>query len=457
MMRRGILALAAALYCSAANAQTQIDVPIAQARVIMAQAAVGGDPALAVQIANAILAQNPDDRDALVVLAVASPRLGDPKAGRVAGARAWHLSETPAQRYEAARVTALAAANAEELTRATFWLRLALISAPDEAERTRTINDARAVTRRNPWSTQLSFSLVPSNNVNGGAEDDQSAAPGNPTGTLSEDAIALEGWRASLGFTTQYRLQETAKSRTVASLQYQAARVWITEDTSVPNEAFDNSTVQLSLRHDRVLENGTLGLTFSRGLVEYRDLDLSARSTEELTYDIWRIGVDRRFPVGERTNLSLSYGRELLDYEAAGIGEVNRNTIGASLTYGLEGGDRITGSVSFTDSVGDLDNYTSQDQSLRVLYSWSEPIGPVTLTAGGGFKWADYPDYRVLFPVTGGRQDKTVFAEANIGFPEVSFAGFTPGLRVDLSKVDSNVSRFDRTTFSVGFTISSQF
>jgi len=59
--------------------------------------------------------------------------------------------------------------------------------------------------------------------------------------------------------------------------------------------------------------------------------------------------------------------------------------------------------------------------------------------------------------VTGGRQDTMVFANADIGFPDISYAGFTPGLRIDVSRTDSNVSRFDRTTVSAGLTISSQF
>ncbi|MEL7180349.1 MAG: hypothetical protein AAFN63_10995, partial [Pseudomonadota bacterium] len=70
---------------------------------------------------------------------------------------------------------------------------------------------------------------------------------------------------------------------------------------------------------------------------------------------------------------------------------------------------------------------------------------------------SEYPDYRIPFPVPGGREDKTIFLNANIGFPNVSYAGFTPGLRIDASQTDSNVSRFDRETLSVGLTISSQF
>jgi len=354
-------------------------------------------------------------------------------------------------------VTALAAANAEEFTRASFWLRLALINAPNDAERERTLNDGRSVARQNPWSTQLTFSLVPSDNVNGGAENELSSAPGNPTGVLSADAIALSGWRGSLGLATQYRLQESPQSRTFIGLQAEVGRVWITEDSVVPDEAFNNSSVTVSLRHDRVLGQGTISGNLSYGVVDYRDLDLSAETTEAQRYEIWRLSLDRRLPLTEQTALGLSYSRELLSYEAEGIGEINRNTLGASLTYALQNNDQITGSFTYTDSVGDSVNYNSHDKTLRMSYRWAEPIGPITLSVGGGMKWADYPDYRILFPVTGGRQDETVFADANIGFPNVSFAGFTPRLRVDVSKVNSNVSRFDRTTSSIGFTISSQF
>jgi hypothetical protein len=45
----------------------------------------------------------------------------------------------------------------------------------------------------------------------------------------------------------------------------------------------------------------------------------------------------------------------------------------------------------------------------------------------------------------------------NIGFPEVTYAGFSPGLRIDASRTRSNVSRYDRTTFSAGLTVSSSF
>ena len=147
-----------ALCGSSALAQDRVDVPLDQASAVAAQALVNGDAALALQIAETVVAARPDDRSAHVVIAAAAPRLGDPAKGRRAGARAWALSRGDAQKYEAARLTALAAANEQRFTLSTFWLRRALTVAPDEAARTQTLSDARIVRQRNPWSTQLSFS-----------------------------------------------------------------------------------------------------------------------------------------------------------------------------------------------------------------------------------------------------------------------------------------------------------
>ena len=449
-----------------AVAQEDVVLTLDTARQIMVRAAQGDNPQLALAIAEEILAQNPDDRSALIVVGVAAPLLGDAARGQRAAQRAWWLSETPAQRYEAARVAALAANSAERYGLAGLWLRVALISAPDEASRSQTLRDAATVSQRNPWSVQVTGSLFPSNNVNGGADSDISSAPGNPTGTLSDDAIALSGWRGSFGLSFGYRLTESEKQRTVLGGQFNISRVLITEETPVPDAAFDSQSREISLRHDRALENGTISFSGALGSVDYTDTDrvttggsgspfVYVTSTER--YSFGRVGLERRLPLSDTAIVSLSYARELLRYENIAIGEINRNRLGASILQGLPSGDRLNLSYSLTDSVGDNTNYTSRENTVRLVYAWSEPIGPVSLSVGGGFLWADYPDYRLLSSVTGGRQDRTKFLEANIGFPGVSFAGFTPGLRIDLSRTDSNVSRFDRNTASVGFTISSQF
>lgn len=451
-------AVAVAVWATATTAQDTINVPIDRAGAIATQALIAGDTAFAVQLAEAVLAQNPDDRAALLVVASGAPRLGNPDRGYQAGVRAWRLSEPGTQRYEAARLTALAANAQERFTAATFWLRLALISAPNETARDQTVRDARVVAQRNPWSTQLSFSLAPSKNVNGGSETETSSAPGNPTGTLSEDALRLEGVRGSLGITTSYRFQQNAQSQSRIGISLQSGRVRITEETQVPDESFDTSSARLFLRHDRVVGEGRLSLGLSYGTYTYRDLtDLEEQTTVGESYDVLGASVDYSVPLTESLSLQLGLNRENLAYSQRGIGEVDRLRSTASLAYVTEAGNRVSATYSVTDSDGDSPNYTSVAKSFSTDFRWAEPVFGVTVSNGVGFRWSDYPDYRLIAPVDGGRQDETVFAYLSLGFPEFEFAGFVPGVRFDRTQTDSNVSRFDQSGSTTSFTITSSF
>lgn len=450
-----ICAVALWLWAGAADAQDTVDLSIDQAGAVATQALLAGDVQFAYTIAEAILAELPDNRQALLVMAAAAPQLGDPARGRAAGRRAFRLSETDIQRYEAARLTALAAVAGQQFTLASFWLRRALNNAPNSDERTRTLIDARNVSRRNPISFQLTASLVPSSNINGGAEDEESTAPGNPTGTLSADSLALEGWRASLGFGARYRLHQTEKSRSAVGVTYQMGRARITEETTVPDEAFDTSYYGLSVHHDWALKMGVINLEGSIATYEYRDLDLGAGTTSYDKYDIRRLGLTRQIPLSAPLTLTLSGNQEWLTYSNPGIGEVDRTLWRVALTRRLANTNTLSGSFSLTQSFGDSVNYTYTQETLSLSYAWGELIGPFSLALAGGAKRSDYPDYQVLFTVPGGRQDTTYFLNANIGFPGLEYFGFSPGVRIDLSEDNSNVSRFDRTNMSVALTINS--
>lgn len=464
-------ALALTLAMSDAVAQTTTDLTISQARDRAMQALFAGQPAPALELAEAILAELPDDRRALLIVAAAAPQLGGADRGREAGARAWALSTTDIQRYEAARLTAAAAASAERYTIASFWLRRALNIAPNDQERQRTLTDARAVARTNPWSSRLSFSLAPSTNVNGGAEDDALSIEGDPTGgRISADGLALAGWRAILNAGTEYRFFEDPENRASVGLAYQGVRVRITEDTDVTDEALRTDAVQLSLRYDRALENGTLGATLSEAFFQYRDFDLDTQASDVEDYRITRLGVDRRLTVSGRAAVALSASRERVLYsDTSNIPAVYRSRIGAALTYVLDSRDRIGVNLSFGLADSDSPNSVQRDQSVGFSYSWAEPIGPVTLSAGIGATWRNYPDYLVfdpttpgpviggLVPLEGGRDDATLSANLNIGFAQFEYFGFRPEVRIDATRTNSNVSRFETTRVSAGFTLGSVF
>ncbi len=433
-------------------AQTTVDVPIDQARVIATQALLAGDTELALRIAEALLNANPNDRAALIVVAAGAPRVGQASEGRRAGSRAFALSQTNEQRYEAARLTALAATNEERFTLATFWLRRALIVAPNEEERARTIRDARIVTQRNPWSTGLSFSLVPSNNVNGGATEDEDDGL-----DLSRDALALPGVRATLGFSTSYRLSQTPDSQTTVGFRYQLSRVWLEDegepkldsrpDDLIRNEEFATDYYEYSFDHVRALDNGVIGFNFAVGGFDFG---------LEPYYDFRRVGLRRSVSLTDDLSLNLSARRELQEYDNENIDEARRTTLSSSLSYRLPSGDRVTGTLSHLSSESPNPNFVFDEWSLLGSYSWAEPIGPIALSVNAGFKTADYPDYLFLFSEPG-RQDDTFVYGATIVFPEIEYAGFRPGLEIRGSSSDSNFDRFTRDTFSVGFIINSAF
>ncbi|MDX8348240.1 hypothetical protein SLH49_09595 [Cognatiyoonia sp. IB215446] len=437
-----------------------VDLSLDDARLLARQAIAAGEFALAAEIARKLIEVNPDDRDAHLFLAVAAPQLGDADEGRRAGARAWRLSETSAERYEAARVTALAAANGERFTLSTIWLRIALNDTPNEAARTQTLRDARTVARRNPWSTRLTFSIVPSNNINGGADDEEQRINGETDGgTLSEDAVALAGWRTTLGVRTQYRFQENNESRTAIGLQYTANRAHITDDVSVPDEALTSNYAELFLRHDRALENGLITGRLATGTLDYRNYRQSTDDVEFEKYDFVRVGLDRQFPLSDDLTMSLTAQRERLEYSVIDIGRVDRTFLSSMLSYQLDNNDRVSANLSFTNSDGKAEsgNFTFDSWTLQTSYAWAEPFGPVSLSVNGGLQISDYPKYSVGGAVEGGREDTTVFVGANVGFPDVEYFGFSPGIAIAARTADSNISRFERDTFSMGFTLSSAF
>ncbi|WP_373636679.1 surface lipoprotein assembly modifier [Yoonia sp. BS5-3] len=433
-----------ACFCPVPVLAQDVELSLNDARVLATRAASSGEYAVAVELARKLLAVDPDDRTALIVLAVAAPQLGNPDAGWRAGARAWRLSDTDAQKYEAARVTALAANNAEAYTLATIWLRLALLDAPNEAERERTIADARIVDQRNPWSPSVGLSIVPSNNVNGGSSTDE----GTLGGVLSEDAQALPGIRTSLNLATSYRLEPSPQTRITFGLRHQPSWVRLEDETLFNGSAFNSALSEANAQILQGAENGFWVFGVATGSFDFGGSPY---------YDYKRLNLSRALNLNDNTLLQLSGIREFQDYESTNVGVVRRGTLSANLSYTLPSGDRISGGLSYLSSDGRLENFAFQQVSLRGLYQWTDPIGPITLTVTGDIKYADYPAYNEVFAVPGGREDTVLTLGAIIGFPEIEIAGFVPGLSITASKSDSNVTRFQRETVSAGFTLSSSF
>ena len=439
-----------------------MQLPIPEARALATQAALGGDPETARRIAASLLQADPNDRAALVILAAVEPQLGRPTQGRLAGARAYAVSTTDAEKYEAARLTALAAANEGRFTLAQWWLRRALTVAPTPADAAQTTADARGVRDLNPWSTNVELSFTPSGNVNGGADSRFNVIDGIPfVGILSADAQALSGWTGTLSLSTRYRIAASERSQTVLTARAYGRGVMLSSEakdflTSAGSDAsaadFSTASLDFGVRHDHALRTGFYGLGLNLG---------KAWSAGEFDYSYARLTADRRFPVSDVSTLSFSASLEQR-WDENDRQDQWRYNLQGTLSRNLTNGDQLSATVGFGAVNSDFVNDTARSQTAQVGYTFGRPLGPVGFQAqvqlSAGLQLQDFDAYRVAFiSVPGGRQDQRLFGSVDLFFPDFSYAGFAPVISLSAGRTVSNVSRFEHDDASIGFTFRSTF
>lgn len=469
-------ALLAAAVLAAAPLAAQ---PITLTPDAMRDAAFGaleaGQIEQAAALAEALLRRDPDDPVALVVLAQAQLALGHATAARQLAARLFRISPPGTPRFEAARLTAFAAVEEGRLTLATIWLRRSLLHVPDAAAAEQTLADARAVRSRNPWRTSLSFTLAPSDNVNGGSEGAFNTVEGFPpgvVGTLSPDARALSGWAGTVEARLSYRLRATETSETTLVARVSAREVWLSEHARdfiaaetpfgsdpVTAQDFRSGSVEAGVSYGQALPNGNA--TYDGFLGERWSGD------DRLTPYL-RFGADRviRLDIG---NLTLSFDVERRWPDDAALD--TRLSLQGTWSLPVRTDDRLDLTFGGSTTLSDDDNTRNVVWTVQAGYSFGQRIGPAELSAAIGYQLADYSDYGIVrlvdpscfpfcfqvFPVPGGRQDNRLFANLTVALPAYDFAGFTPVVTFGYDGTDSNVSRFSRDGFSVDVAFRSTF
>ncbi len=472
LIRNAVAAALCLTLAAPAGAQDRVDVTLEDARVIAVEAAIGGDPELSIVLAQGLLQADSNDRAAHLALAAALPQVGRAADGRAAGARAFALSNSPIQRYEAARVTALAAANNGQLTLATLWLRRALIHAPTARDTEQTLADAARLSRLNPWSTTLRFSVTPSGNVNGGTDEKfttfqtigfvQVDDLGEVyelqvvefSGPNSTDALALSGVVGRFGFDTSYRLFETETSRARIALSYSGSRVWLSPEAkrispTSRGSDFSSDVADISFGYDRILGGGATATEVTLGTVRYDG---------DPYYDFARLSLSYGRPVDEASTLRITGFSEYQAFAAGNDRDIRRN--GLRLSYGrrLANGDAISAQFGITDANSDNNNAISTEMSAQGSWSPNRQFGPARLRLTAGVSREEFPEYGLfLFQVLDGRQDTSVFAGIDLSFPDVQYAGFSPVVSLSSSRTRSNVSRFTTDDLSISLNFRSAF
>lgn len=452
----GRLALMITLAAAPAAAQT-VRTDAAGLRELAALSLSESNWTQARALAEALLQRDPNDQAALTILAQAAFQMGDFAAARTASASIYRSDVPNPRRYQAARLAALAAANEERFTLSELWLRRALIVAPTPEDVAETTDDARQVRRANPWSTNVQLSFAPSTNINGGATSELNYIDGVPiVGVLSASAQALTGFVALADLRTTYRLNETSTSRqTVSARVYARAPIPIGEslqaiwDEGVEIEDFSTARLEFSFNHDQVVEDGLFGINADIG---------GYWSGAEYDYSYLRLGGDRTFRVSPDLSLTGSgYVEQRFtpeDFEREDL----VLSLSGSVTNRLPDGSQGSATLSWLGRQSDSVNNTYNSYTLQLGYTPAEQFGPVQLSGAVGVQYTDYPDYVVGFIlVPDGREDLRLFGNVTALFPEYSFAGFSPLVRMNVGTTDSNISRFELGEFGFELGLRSTF
>jgi len=434
----------------------QVSMTLDQARAIAQRAYRTRNYMLARDMALILLEVDPKDPTALVVLAAVEPLLGRPQAGQKAGRQAWKLTRDGVLRHEAAFFTARAQAFDQNWGRAKLWLRRAHMSAKTPAQRAAVADGFRKLRASSPFQTQLSFSVSPSSNLNGGSSarflviDDFFAV-----GQLSGAAQALSGSVAVIDASATHLLGGGAHHRTSLRLRgYHDFNALSAQAQALApgtrGSDFNFAMAEIGVLHQRRKSRAPLpdSLSFSVGHSWYGGEKLEKFATLEL-------GKDFDLPGGVAARLSTTFDRRWsmrgashVDGRRAALQMVKRFTNDNTLNLSL--GLRETNSRSvFRD-------YSGWDASIGMALG--KPIGPVQLSGSLGVSVRDYQRWALgFFAIPGGRQDQKATAEISMLFHDVDYFGFNPVVRLQGAQSWSNISRYETRSYGVSLGFRSSF
>ncbi|MPL82862.1 hypothetical protein SDC9_28811 [bioreactor metagenome] len=412
-------------------------------------ALVHGRPAVAREAALALLARNPRDLRAELLLSQAERDLGNFAAARAAAKRVWAGAGDGAQRYAAALARAQAEASDGRRTIAQYWLRRAVQEAPNDAARRRAIQDFRYVRARNPLSFRLDFGVAPSSNVNGGSSSDTLWLYGIPF-TLPGSAQALSGLEYRLSANLEYTVSESPAQRTVLGVNiggrsYQLSSSSERKAPGVKGSdfAFFATEAYLTQRR-RAAGGGEWDGRLTAGHNVYSGAPLS---------DYLRVEGGRSWAIapGRQLRLGTSFERQWRrddDRNSATLSGLD-----TQLTQRFRFGELMVGAE--IEQVQSPSSQVDHDRAaLSLGYQLAKPVAGVSLGLSAGLDWRDYAHSPYA---TDGRRDTELSLGVQGVLSQAGYMGFAPELGLRYVHTNSNVSLYESDEIGVTLRLRSAF
>lgn len=432
------LILAGAMPAPASTADT-VAVSAGELRSLAATAQERGRPELALSYAEALLDRDRRDVDALILRSRAARDLGHTGLARRSGGQAWRSADAADDRHAAALVTAQALATSGRRTQAQWWLRRAAHTAPTPAARQRAIRDFRYVRARNPWATELSFSVAPSSNVNGGSARSTTRLYNLPFDfRLAGQARALSGTEIATGVSTRYRIAGSARGdRTDVTFRANYRTYRLSEaardqapDASGSDFAFGSLAVTLAQEwrpgNARLPAqvSATLGQTWYGGDAYMRFVQAAGT---------------RHWALDRRTAVHLALFAETQQGQGA-TADSHRLRLSTGTAHVLSGGHRLRLSVAATASRSDAATRDYDRLEADARMALARPVLGLDLAMGVTLARETYEG---SFFGTQGRDDTEIAIEITADLPAVEYHGFIPALTLRGTRNRSSVALYD--------------
>ncbi len=421
-------------------------------RLTTGRAIAAGRPDMALPMAEALLGRDASDAQAHVLRSQALRDLGRAPDAIEAARRGWRLAQSDEIRFGAALAMAQALSSDGKRTRAQLWLRRAAELAPDDRMRALVERDFRYVRRRNPWSTELSFDIAPSSNVNNGSRESSVQLFDLPLEfELSGASKALSGTEIAMGIATSYRLID--RPNRTDRLQFQAShRTYLLSDdaqeTAPDAEGSDFAFSYAALTY------ATRGITEGLGAPYALDATLGTSWYGGAPLmRFFRLGGAQHVILGDRTAARLSVSRE---WQAGETGRADAQvwSIGADLTHALESGAQLGLGLRHLASASDDSGLDYHRSSVSFEYRPAEPVLGVDLAFGLGLsrRMQDASIYS-----SEGRDDSELRASVTATFRQIDYYGFVPTATLSAKRVDSNIGLYDSEEIGIELGIRSAF
>lgn len=428
-----------------------------EARAFAVMLISNGQPAAAREIALGLLQADPDDIDALLLLSRAETALGRTEPALKAGKSAWSGAQTGADRFVAASVMAQAHSSAANFTRAQIWLRKAAQAAPNDQLYALTARDYALLRSANPFLVKLSFSVMPSDNVNNGNSNSKLTFAYLP-GALSKiawevpaDSRPLSGLALTSQIELSYRLSRTQRSQTNILFDFASQNYVLSSQSrkaapEVTARSLEYQQTSIGVRHSWLSEGATGPFSAELSLSNSSYGGASYSRDVALTLGrIWQIADGQVYSASLTLN-ETAYHFDRSRSDGATLRGAYQKNLANSDTFG------ISISTSKIDSHRPDRGYSALGAQLS--YDFGKIGTALDLAVAGSIEERVFTASK-FDPA--GRKDIKTTLQANFGLPKLALYGFAPVATISANQTNSSVPFFETKAVRVGLQVKSAF